>query len=160
MSRKRAVTLALVLLVGACATNPEISPRPAGFATDSETSPDDKMELQVLRSPNLGEVLADHEQYTLYRYDEDTTNPPKSNCVEPDCTLKWIPLLTAEMKTTTGIDAALLGVVERSNGTRQVTLNEHPLYRYAHDEKAGDATGDGLGGVWFAVAPNGEKARR
>lgn len=160
MSRKRAAALALLLLTGACAANPdESSPSPAGPAVNPETSPDYKMELRAVRTPNLGEILADHNQYTLYRYEKDATNPPKSNCVEPDCTLKWTPLLTAEVETTSGMDAALLGMIERPNGTRQVTLNGHPLYRYVHDEKPGDATGDGLDGVWFAVAPNGDKAR-
>ncbi|SDM27687.1 Secreted repeat of unknown function [Lentzea albidocapillata subsp. violacea] len=117
------------------------------------------MGVQVVQTPNLGEILVDHNQNTIYRYEKDATNPPKSNCVEPDCTLKWTPLLTAEVETTNGIDAVLLGMTERPNGLRQVTLNGHPLYRYVEDEKAGDAFGDGLDGVWFAVTPTGEKAR-
>ncbi|MDX8143248.1 hypothetical protein SK854_14060 [Lentzea sp. BCCO 10_0061] len=163
VSRRGAAALALLLLTGACATNPDgTSPSligPAGPAADGETSPEYRMGVQVVQTPNLGEILVDHNQNTIYRYEKDATNPPKSNCVEPDCTLKWTPLLTAEVETTNGIDAVLLGMTERPNGLRQVTLNGHPLYRYVEDEKAGDAFGDGLDGVWFAVTATGEKAR-
>ena len=160
MSRKRVAALALLLLTGACATNPdEASSNPAGSSGDALMLPGDKMELQVVRTPKLGEILADHQQYTLYRYEKDSTNPPKSNCVETACTLRWTPLMTAEVETTSGMDASLLGMIQRPNGTKQVTLNGHPLYRYVDDEKAGDAIGDGLDGVWFAVTPTGERAR-
>ncbi|MFD4675589.1 hypothetical protein ACFWNN_38085 [Lentzea sp. NPDC058450] len=146
----------LVLLVGACTANPQTTPAPAGFG---DTLPGPKMELQVVEAPGLGEVLADHQQLTLYRYEKDETDPPRTHCVAPDCTLRWVPLTAAEVQRTTGIDAGLLGIVERPEGPRQVTLNGHPLYRYVDDEKAGDAKGDGLDGVWFAVGPSGEKAR-
>lgn len=156
MPRRGVAALGLLLLVGACATSPETSPAPAGFA---DALPGPRMELQVVQSPSLGDVLADHKQYTLYRYEKDATDPPKSHCVELDCTMSWVPLLTAEVQRTTGIDAALLGMIDRPEGTKQVTLNGHPLYRYVHDEQAGDVKGDGLGGEWFAVGPGGEKAR-
>ncbi|WP_439659417.1 COG4315 family predicted lipoprotein [Lentzea sp. HUAS TT2] len=164
MSRRGAAALALLLLTGACATNPDgTSPGlvgPAGPEADEGTSPEYRMGVQVVQTPNLGEILVDHRQNTLYRYEKDATNPPKSNCVEPGCVLQWTPLLTAEVETTSGIDAALLGMTERPNGLRQVTLNGHPLYRYVEDEKAGDAFGDGLDEVWFAVTPTGERARQ
>lgn len=69
------------------------------------------------RRQGVGEILADHSQYTLYRYEKDSTSPPKSNCVEPAaCTLTWAPLLTAEVETTSGIDASLLGMIQRPSG--------------------------------------------
>jgi len=37
-------------------------------------------------------------------------------------------------------------------------LNGHPLYRYAADTAPGDANGEGVGNVWYAVKADGQKA--
>ena len=47
-------------------------------------------------------------------------------------------------------------VTERSDGTFQLVAGDWPLYTFAGDEAAGDVNGQGSGGVWFAVAPDGE----
>ena len=38
----------------------------------------------------------------------------------------------------------------------QVTINGMPIYYYSKDKAAGDITGQGVGGVWYLVAPSGE----
>jgi len=43
------------------------------------------------------------------------------------------------------------------DGTKQVTLAGWPLYYYANDAKAGDATGQAVGGTWWVVGANGQK---
>src|SRR5690606_23400358 len=50
-----------------------------------------------------------------------------------------------------GLDAAMLGTVERDDGTLQVTYNGWPLYYYAGDMEAGVTGGQGLGSNWFVV---------
>jgi predicted lipoprotein with Yx(FWY)xxD motif len=37
-----------------------------------------------------------------------------------------------------------------------VTYNKVPLYYWAKDTKAGETTGQGVGSVWFVVAPDGK----
>ena len=37
----------------------------------------------------------------------------------------------------------------------QVAINGLPLYYYADDTKAGDTTGQGVGGKWFVASPTG-----
>jgi len=44
-----------------------------------------------------------------------------------------------------------IGVVRRPGGRRQLTFRGHPLYTYALDTRPGQAKGDGVGGVWFAL---------
>ncbi|MBA2624935.1 MAG: hypothetical protein H0U89_04955, partial [Acidimicrobiia bacterium] len=39
----------------------------------------------------------------------------------------------------------------------QVTYGDKPLYHYAGDGAPGDVNGQGVGGVWWAVTPDGEK---
>jgi hypothetical protein len=42
-----------------------------------------------------------------------------------------------------------LGVIQRADGTYQVTYNDMPLYRFIKDTQPGDANGQGLlNGAW------------
>ena len=61
-----------------------------------------------------------------------------------------------------GLDDALLGTVERSDGTTQVTYGDHPLYFYAHEGKNEVLCHDVFlnGGNWYVVQPNGDAAPR
>jgi predicted lipoprotein with Yx(FWY)xxD motif len=46
-----------------------------------------------------------------------------------------------------------LTVIERKDDTYQWALNGKPLYFWQGDSAKGDATGDGVGGVWAVVRP-------
>ncbi|WP_244203880.1 SCO0930 family lipoprotein [Streptomyces tricolor] len=102
--------------------------------------------------------LPDGSGLTLYRFDKDTANPPKSNCAD-DCATTWPPVPAEDATAGAGIDKALLGEVTRPDGTKQLTIDGWPAYRYAKDVNAGDVNGQGVGGKWFALAPSGKKAK-
>ena len=53
----------------------------------------------------------------------------------------------------------MLGTTTRDDGTTQVTYNGHPLYLYSGDKAAGDANGEGVGDIWFAVTVQGTPAQ-
>ena len=55
-----------------------------------------------------------------------------------------------------GVDTAKLATITRDDGAVQVTYNGHPLYLFAGDTAAGQANGQGSGGVWFLVDAAGE----
>ena len=55
-----------------------------------------------------------------------------------------------------GLYAAVFSVTERSDGTFQLVAGDWPLYTFAGDAAAGDVNGQGQGGVWFVVSPDGE----
>lgn len=59
------------------------------------------------------------------------------------------PPLEANGEPTAGpeLDGALLGAVERTDGSTQVTYNDLPLYLFSGDEAAGDTNGQGLNDV-------------
>jgi secreted repeat protein with Y-X4-D motif len=40
-----------------------------------------------------------------------------------------------------------------------VTYDGHPLYLYSGDNEAGQANGQGIGGVWFAATADGKPAK-
>ncbi|MFG2629105.1 SCO0930 family lipoprotein [Streptomyces sp. NPDC048473] len=113
--------------------------------------------LGVWNSKKLGKVLVDSEGFTLYRFDKDTASPPQSNC-EGDCAKIWPVVPAGNVTAVAGTDPALIGKVTRSDGTQQLTIAGWPMYRYAKDTAPGDANGQGVGGTWFASAPDGKKA--
>ncbi|MHB9857467.1 SCO0930 family lipoprotein [Streptomyces sp. YIM S03343] len=114
-------------------------------------------QLSVADNPDLGKVLTDSSGLTLYRFDADTANPPKSNC-DGNCATTWPPVPANDATAGAGIDKALLGEVTRADGTKQLTVGGWPAYRYAKDVNAGDVNGQNVGGKWFALAPTGKKA--
>ncbi|MEU0336482.1 SCO0930 family lipoprotein [Streptomyces sp. NPDC006193] len=125
-------------------------------ASPSPAAPAGK--LSVASNPDLGNVLTDGSGLTLYRFDKDTAEPPKSNC-DGDCATTWPPVPADDADAGAGIDKALLGEVTRADGSKQLTVGGWPAYRYAKDVNAGDVNGQGVGGKWFALAPDGKKAK-
>jgi len=114
------------------------------------------IQLNATDNARIGTYVSDTAGMTLYRFDKDTANPTVSNCIG-SCATTWPPLLiTSPGKIyTSGVAASLVGYVDRSDGSRQVTINGWPVYYFAKDAKAGDILGQGVGSTWFAVNPQG-----
>lgn len=110
----------------------------------------------AVRSSKLGKILVDDQGRTLYLFEKD--KGPMSTCAGA-CATAWPPLVTnGTPKAGSGATAAELATTARDDGASQVVYHGHPLYRYAGDSKAGDATGQGLnqfGAEWFVLAPSG-----
>jgi predicted lipoprotein with Yx(FWY)xxD motif len=105
-------------------------------------------------SSSLGAVLTDQSGRTLYGFTSDTGGT--STCTG-DCTRTWPPLASkAPVASGPGVDTALLSSTRRADGTSQVVYGKWPLYYFAGDIQPGDVKGQGAGGTWFAVAPNGQ----
>ncbi|MFD3541845.1 SCO0930 family lipoprotein [Streptomyces sp. NPDC058662] len=115
--------------------------------------------LAVTADEKLGPVVTDSAGLTLYRFDKDTADPSKSNC-DGDCAKTWPVVAAGDATAAAGMDPALLGEVVRSDGSKQLTVAGWPAYRFAKDTRAGDVNGQGVGGVWFAFAPDGKKAAK
>ncbi|MGY1495967.1 SCO0930 family lipoprotein [Streptomyces sp. QTS52] len=114
-------------------------------------------QLNVVTNAQVGKVLASNSGRTLYRFDQDTAEPPKSNC-DGDCATTWPPVPADDVTAGVGIDAALLGEVTRSDGSKQLTVGGWAAYYYAKDTAPGDIKGQGVGGKWYGLAPDGKKA--
>ncbi|MCX4514104.1 MULTISPECIES: SCO0930 family lipoprotein [Streptomyces] len=128
-----------------------------GSGADAAANPKTAGQLAVWDSKKLGKVLTDSEGFTLYRFDKDTATPPKSNC-NGDCAKAWPVVAAGDVTPAPGTDTSMIGEVTRADGTKQLTIGGWPMYRYAKDTKPGDANGQGVGGTWFASAPDGKKA--
>jgi predicted lipoprotein with Yx(FWY)xxD motif len=106
-----------------------------------------------LGKTKLGNVLVDSEGRTLYAFTKDAQGRP--TCTGA-CADAWPPLLVeGELTLGKGLDKATFTVVDGAASGQQAKAGKWPLYRFAGDAKAGDVNGQGSGGVWFAVAPDG-----
>ncbi len=106
--------------------------------------------LQVATNPTLGKILVNNTGRTLYAFKNDS--PGQSNCMGV-CATIWPPLtIPRNAKPTVGTGGGgLLGVLQRADGSYQVTYNGAPLYLYSGDPKAGQANGQGFNNLWFVV---------
>ncbi len=103
---------------------------------------------------SLGTILTDKDGNTLYVFENDANG--ESTCYA-DCASNWPAFeATGELAAGDGVDASLLGTVDRTDGTTQVTYNGHPLYYFAGDQQPGDTNGQEVGDVWYVVSPAGE----
>ncbi|MFI6446678.1 hypothetical protein [Kitasatospora sp. NPDC050543] len=140
----------------AAATAPA-SPAPTSPSTGSAGAQAGAAALQAATDPKLGAIVTDSAGLTLYRFDKDTASPSMSNC-NGACATTWPPVPAGGDTSVKGIDSKLVGTVTRADGSQQLTLNGWPLYRYAPDTKPGETKGQGVGGTWFVVTPDGKKA--
>ena len=101
---------------------------------------------------DLGDFLVASNGMTLYMFNNDEMGV--SNCYD-QCATNWPPLTvdSADALTSTPGLVGELSTAERTDGTLQVTFDGHPLYFWKDDMAPGDATGQGVGDVWYVVKP-------
>ena len=148
-TRTLTIGAAIVLLAG-CAT-------PGGGAsTAASASADDTDDTVtvVTAETDAGTSLVGADGMTLYIFTNDTDGT--STCYE-DCAAAWPPFEVDARATLTAGDGVTgeLATTERDDGTTQVTYEGMPLYYFASDSEAGDATGEGVQDVWFIASPEG-----
>jgi predicted lipoprotein with Yx(FWY)xxD motif len=99
---------------------------------------------------SFGDILVTGSGATLYRYDADKPNMP--TCTG-SCAMAWPPLLLPAGTTSVKAGAGLSGVgtVTLSDGSRQVTYHQMPLYTFASDSGT-SVNGQGVGGFFVVLA--------
>ncbi|MGH3210927.1 MAG: COG4315 family predicted lipoprotein [Trebonia sp.] len=100
--------------------------------------------------------LTDGSGRAVYLWAKDTSN--MSACTGA-CAAAWPPVTPTGSVTVSGsAKASDLGTITRSDGTKQVTYDGHPLYYFVGDSGSGMASGQGsdnFGAKWWLVAPSG-----
>jgi predicted lipoprotein with Yx(FWY)xxD motif len=102
----------------------------------------------------VGAFLTGEDGKTLYTFKPDSANT--STCTDT-CAQNWPPF-TVTAADTLAAGAGVTGKLTsfaRPDGSMQVAYNGIPLYYYAGDTKAGDATGQGKNDKWFVASPTG-----
>jgi predicted lipoprotein with Yx(FWY)xxD motif len=110
----------------------------------------------ALKTGKVGSVtvLTTAKGLTVYTFAADTT-PGKSSCYG-SCAAYWPPVIGAA-SAASGIPGTF-ATITRTDGTKQVTWNGHPLYTYVGDHGPGTATGNNLninGGLWKEITVSG-----
>jgi predicted lipoprotein with Yx(FWY)xxD motif len=99
---------------------------------------------------SLGKVLVGDNDMTLYSFDKDTKGAMMSACTGK-CIENWPPYLAPADAKADG-DWTLVDVTDKDGAMKKMWAYEGwPLYYYVKDTKAGDVTGDMVGGVWHVV---------
>lgn len=140
------------------------------FACGGEESPEGRAipegggtVLTIARSKELGSYIADANGRALYLLE---MHPRNSSICDDACTEVWPPFLAPQGTPEAGdpaVQAGLIGVMQRRDGSTQVTYNGYPLYYYSGDQGPGQATGQGVvdeWGEWYLVTPQGQSLPR
>jgi len=110
----------------------------------------DDATIAVRDDPALGPILTDPEGMTLYLFTKDEEGT--STCYD-QCAENWPPFTAEEPLTLPeGVEGELT-LIDRDDGTQMVAYNGIPLYSFINDKEPGDTTGQGVGDVWYVVAP-------
>jgi predicted lipoprotein with Yx(FWY)xxD motif len=118
-----------------------------GYGTSGTSAGSAGLKTELTRA---GTILASPNGLTLYYYSEDKPGSGRSACTG-GCAAAWPPL-AAPVRVPAGVHLpGRLGVITRSDGSKQVTVNGFPIYRYAEDIKPGQAAGNGEAGEWHVI---------
>lgn len=143
---------------------PDASDAPEGTEGTEQDKPTKEVAAEDLTTKltakkinKMGTVVVDQDGFTLYRFEKDTTDPAASNCVQK-CEQVWPPAYTEDGEPElVGVSDEKVGVITRQDGTKQLTLGDWPLYRYIGDTKPAAWKGQGVGGTWFVIQPDGKR---
>lgn len=107
-------------------------------------------------SSPAGMFLADGSGRAVYLWVADTGD---ASVCSGACAGAWPPVTASGTVTAAGgAKSSDLGTITRSDGSKQVTYDKHPLYYFVGDSGPGKATGQGsdeFGAKWWLVAPSG-----
>jgi predicted lipoprotein with Yx(FWY)xxD motif len=151
---KLIVPLASALLVAACGSAAASTSAPASSAAAAGSSTTGT--VITTQAGSAGAFLTTASGRTVYLWAKDGMN--MSDC-SGACASAWPPVPATGTLTAAGsAKASDLGTITRSDGTKQVTYDGHPLYYFVGDSAAGQTNGQGsdnFGAKWWLVAPSG-----
>ena len=149
---------ALAVVAAACGSSSGGGAAGSGSSSSAAASPATGSSSTALKTAKIGgvTVVTNAKGFTLYWFVPDTAT--KSNCND-SCAHFWPPV-TGPATAGPGVTGKL-GVITRSDESKQATYDGHPLYTYVGDTAPGQAKGNGLnlsGGVWHEVTASGGAA--
>jgi len=106
----------------------------------------------VFNHPSYGEILTDQSGNVLYGFSIDSVggDPLYSGSTWP-----LAPQIT-DPEPDADVTAALTsGTFSNTSGGPWLKVNNRPVYTYAGDSEPNQASGHGLGSVWFTIKPDG-----
>ncbi len=133
-------------------------PPSGGFRNRTAVSSANVVHLQyavnIATKPGIGQYLVNSTGWALYMYVPDTPNSGKSTCYG-ECAIAWPIFYVSNLTVEPGINKSLFGMINRTDGTKELTYNGYPLYYYEYDTGAGNINGQGVGKIWYVLSPSG-----
>ena len=149
------LVLAGAIMLAACSTGTTVGS--AGYGAAPPASAGSAPVTVKTGSSKLGTILVDSQGRTLYAFTNDANGMSTCNGA---CADAWPPVAAMQSNNVGGgVDPALLSSVQRADHTSQLKVGKWPVYLYAGDGAPGDVNGQGSGGTWFVIAPNGSLIR-
>ncbi len=122
-----------------------------GTATEEVALPVGGTSVGVAESV-VGPILVDGNGMTLYMFANDVDG--ESTCAG-ECLTNWPPAVIDGEPDVGDLDASLFTTVSSTDGGTMLKVGDWPLYTFGGDAAPGDINGQGVGGVWWVVTPNG-----
>ena len=155
--------VAVAVLAAACSSGTSSSTGAAAPASSAASAPSSAASgsasgaMVIKTASSSGDTfLTDGTGRAVYLWAKDTGG---TSACSGACAGAWPPVTTTGSPTASGsAQASDLGTITRSDGTKQVTYDKHPLYYFAGDSGPGTASGQGsdnFGAKWWLVAPSG-----
>ncbi|MCE8424606.1 MAG: hypothetical protein J5U17_02380 [Candidatus Methanoperedens sp.] len=94
--------------------------------------------------------IVDAKGKTLYNFTKDSTG--MSNC-NAGCLKIWPVFYSRNIVVPSIMNASDFGVITNSEGSKQTTYNQMPLYYYINDTTRGDIKGEGVDNARFIIRP-------
>ena len=145
------LVLAGGLMFAACSSSTPVAGK--GYGAAPPASSGSAPVTVKTEASKLGTILVDAQGRTLYAFTNDANGMSTCNGA---CADAWPPVAATPNNTVGGgVDPALLSQVARADHTSQLKVGKWPVYLYAGDGAPGDVNGEGSGGTWFVLAPDG-----
>lgn len=165
MNRKIVSIGLLSLVLAACgssaAANSSSTANSSKSATSTVPSNQSKSgsgtELSSTTS-KYGDILSSPSGRVYYMFVPDSAT--NSTCYS-SCAPVWPAVTTTNGNVTTakGVSKSLVTIISRTDGTKQIVYNGHPLYTFTGDNSAGMTSGEGVnsyGGYWYVLNVKGK----
>jgi predicted lipoprotein with Yx(FWY)xxD motif len=147
---------AAALALAACGSDGAVGSSSTG--APSTGAPAQTATVSIMASGAMGNILVDSSGKALYSPDQEADGTV--HCVDA-CLQIWVPLAPGATAPMAPAGGPTLAVINRPDGTKQVTAAGRPLYTFAEDSQGkvtGDGAADAFGGqnfTWHVVHADG-----
>ncbi len=149
------VLLTTALLAAACSSGSGSSSSPQTATTATPAASGSGMVIMT-KSGSAGSYLTNGSGRAVYLFEKDGMD---TSACSGACASAWPPVpATGTVTASGGATASDLSSITRSDGSKQVTYDGHPLYYFVGDSAAGQTNGQGktaFGAKWWLVGPSG-----
>jgi predicted lipoprotein with Yx(FWY)xxD motif len=164
---KLASVIAAVVVIAACgsssktasksSTTPSTSTSSSSESTTTAAAASSGATLGTATNSTIGQqILVDSSGRTVYLFMPDGSS--KTTTVPAAIKANWPPVKSTATPTVgAGLDQSKIAGDVQADGSDQVAYGGYLLYTFAGDKAAGDASGQGLGGVWYVLSAAGTK---